>query len=80
MTEVLLGEYKVQATGADGGHNYIVAEITYEGVKRKLVILFSDKSEELSLTERKPIKVKGKIEDSGIEHDLIMTNAEVIIS
>lgn len=79
MTEVLLKKYKVQATGADGGHNYIVAELAFEGAKRKLVVLFADKSEELGLNEKKPIKVKGEIKDSGVDHDLIMTDAEVIV-
>ncbi|NAY93510.1 hypothetical protein GTQ34_16505 [Muricauda sp. JGD-17] len=78
MTELLLTKYRIQTTGADGGHNYILTEVLHKGVNRKIVIIFIDKSEEINLDEIKPIKVKGEIEDSGIEHDLIMTNAKVI--
>jgi len=78
MTELLLTEYSIQTTGADGGHNYILTEVPHKGIDRKIVIIFINKSEEINLDETKQIKVKGEIEDSGIEHDLIMTNAKVI--
>tara|TARA_R110002073_G_scaffold143500_1_gene295481 strand:- start:51 stop:293 length:243 start_codon:yes stop_codon:yes gene_type:complete len=77
MTELVLENYKVQTTGADGGHNYILTEIDYNGNNRRLVILFWDKSEEPNLFENKTIKVTGKIEDDGIEYDLIMRNAKM---
>jgi hypothetical protein len=77
MTELVLENYKIQTTGADGGHNYILTDIDYKGKPRRLVILFSDKSKEPNLSDSKPIKVKGKIEDEGIEYDLMMTNAEM---
>ena len=77
MTELVLDNYKVQTTGADGGHNYILTEIEYEGNKRRIVILFSDKTEEPNLNENEAIKVIGEIEDVGIEYDLTMRNAKV---
>ena len=77
MTELILDNYKVQATGADGGHKYILTEIDYKGIKRKLVIMFLDKSEESNLNENEAIKVIGKIEDEGIEYDLTMRKAKV---
>lgn len=77
MTELVLENYKVQTTGADGGHNYILTEIDYKGNNRRLVILFLDKSEQPNLTENKTIKVTGKIEDDGIEYDLMMRNAKM---
>jgi len=77
MTELVLDNYKVQTTGADGGHNYILTEIEYEGNKRRIVILFSDKTEEPNLNENEAIKVIGEIEDDGIKYDLTMRNAKV---
>ncbi len=77
MTELVIENYKVQTTGADGGHNYILTEIDYKGNHRRLVILFSDKSEEPALNENKPIKIIGKIEDDGIKYDLMMSNARM---
>ncbi|QIE58720.1 hypothetical protein G5B37_03825 [Rasiella rasia] len=75
MTELVIENYKVQTTGADGGHNYILTEIDYKGIIRRIVILFSDKSEEPDINENKTIKVIGKIKDDGIEYDLMMSNA-----
>lgn len=46
MTELVLENYKVQTTGADGGHNYILTEINYNEIKRRIVIQFADKSDE----------------------------------
>ncbi len=77
MTELVLDIYKVQTTGTDGGHNYILTEIEYEGNKRRIVILFSDKTEEPNLNENEAIKVIGEIDDDGIEYDLTMRNAKV---
>jgi len=77
MTELVLDNYKVQTTGADGGHNYILTEIEYQGNKRRIVILFSDKTEEPNLNESRTIKVIGNIEDDGIEYDLMMSNAKM---
>jgi len=77
MIELVLDNYKVQKTGADGGHNYILTEIEYEGNKRRIVILFSDKTEEPNLNENEAIKVIGEIENDGIEYDLTMRNAKV---
>jgi len=61
MVELILDNYKVQTTGADGGHNYILTEIEYEGNKRRIVILFTDKSEEPNLDENKTITIIGEI-------------------
>ena len=77
MTEIFIEKYKVQTTGADGGHNYILTEIDFEGIQRRLVILFSDKSDEPDLNQDEPITVKGEIKDDGIEYDLMMSNAKM---
>lgn len=77
MTELIIENYKIQTTGADGGHNYILTEINYKGKQRKLVILFTDESQEPKLNENKPLKIKGEILDEGIKYDLMMTNPEM---
>lgn len=77
MTQLIIENYKVQTTGADGGHNYIITEIEYKGNQRRLVILFADKTEEPSLNENRTLKVIGAIEDDGIEYDLMMSNAKM---
>ncbi|WP_412561535.1 hypothetical protein [Winogradskyella sp. MIT101101] len=75
MTKLIVENYKVQRTVSDGGHNYILTEIYYKGNRRRLVILFSDKTEEPTLNEKKPLKLIGDIDDEGIEFDLMMYNA-----
>jgi len=77
LTEIVIENYKVQTTGANGGHNYILTEIDFDGNLRRLLILFSNKSDEPNLNANKPIKVIGEIEDDGIEYDLLMSNAKM---
>ena len=77
MTEFVLEKYKVQSTGADGGHHYILTEVEYKGKTRKLVVLFSDKSDEMNLKEKLRIRVKGQIQDDGEKYDLIMNKATI---
>ena len=79
LTEIILEKYKVQSTGADGGHNYIVTEIKHNNFKRKLIVLFAQKSDERNLKENSKIKVKGELEDDGEKNDLIMRNTTIEI-
>ena len=78
QTELILEEYKVQSTGAGGGHHYILTEIQYKGRKRNLVILFASKTDERKLKENKRIRIKGDLEDEGEKYDLIMSNTTLI--
>ena len=78
MIELVLDNYKVQTQQElTVDIMYILTEIEYEGNKRRIVILFSDKTEEPNLNENEAIKVIGEIEDDGIEYDLTMRNAKV---
>ena len=77
MTEFVLEKYKVQSTGADGGHQYILTEVEYKGKTRKLVVLFADKSDEKQLKEKLRIRVKGQIQDDGENYDLIMNKTTI---
>ncbi len=77
LTELVLEKYKVQSTGADGGHSYIITEIEHNKKTRKLVVLFSNKSDERNLKENIKIQVKGNLEDEGEEYDLIMSNTTI---
>jgi hypothetical protein len=77
LTEFVLEKYKVQSTGADGGHQYILTEVEYKGKTRKLVVLFADKSDEKQLKEKLRIRIKGQIQDDGENYDLTMNKATI---
>ena len=77
MFQIELNKYKVQSTGADGGHNYILAKIEYEGILRRLLVTFLNKSDEKELKENIPIKIKGKIVDEGKKLDLLLLNTTI---
>jgi hypothetical protein len=79
LTELVLEKYRVQSTGADGGHSYIVTEIKRNNIKRKLIVLFAQKCDERNLKENSKIKVKGELEDDGEKYDLIMRNTTIEI-
>ncbi|MBT2162260.1 hypothetical protein [Zobellia barbeyronii] len=74
ITELVLTDYKVQQTGADGGHHYISTEIEHKGEIRKLVVLFANKSDESELKDNKQIRIKGQLVDEGNNVDLMMTD------
>jgi len=77
LTEIVIEKYKVQSTGADGGHRYILTEIEYKGKIRKLIALFKEKSDERKLKENVRIRIKGELEDDGEKYDLIMNNTSI---
>ena len=77
LTKLALEKYKVQSTGADGGHSYIITEIEHNRKTRKLVVLFSNKSDEQNLKENIKIQIKGYLVDEGEEYDLIISNATI---
>ena len=74
LKKLIIDKYKVQSNGADGRHNYILTEIEHEGKKRKLIILFANKSDERDLKDNVPIQINGQLEDEGENFDLIMRN------
>ena len=72
--EVELTDFKVLSNGADGGHHYISTEIEYEGEKRKMTVLFLEKSDEKKLTSDQKIRVSGDLMDERKEHSLMLLN------
>jgi len=77
MLETELDNYEVQSTGADGGHLYVLAQIEYNGIKRRLLATFLNKSNEHNLKENRPIKVKGELVDEGENLDLLLLNTTI---
>ncbi|WP_458626479.1 hypothetical protein [Winogradskyella sp. PC D3.3] len=75
LTELIIDEYVIKSTGADGGHKYISTEINLKGKIKKLTILFADKSDEKKLKNYEQLRVEGELQDNGEEYDLIMNNA-----
>ena len=76
--ETELTEFKIQSTGADGGHNYLKAKVDYKGQNREIVIYFTDKSDELKIAELNKIKIRGKIVDDGIEQSLTLYESRLL--
>lgn len=76
--QLKFSEYNVLSNGADGGHYYLSAEIVYKGIKRKIIVLFDNKSDEVQLLEKKEILVTGNLTDEGLDQTLIMTNSKII--
>lgn len=75
QVEFIINSYKVQSTGADGGHNYILANVKYDNKERRLLITFANRSDELNLRENIQIKVKGELVDEGENLDLSLINS-----
>ena len=78
MKTLKLTTFKILSTGADGGHHYISAEINHDGQTRKLIVLFKTKSDEKELIQKTEITVKGKLVDDGIQHSLMLLDAEIV--
>ena len=77
MFEIEIENYKVQSTGADGGHHYVLAEIVYRGISRRLLVTFLDKNDEKNLKENMRIKIKGELLDEGENLDLLLLNTTI---
>lgn len=59
LTELIIDNYTIKSTGADGRYKYISAEIKLKGKTKKLTILFADKSDEKELKNNEmPIMAK----------------------
>jgi uncharacterized OB-fold protein len=72
MFVIEIDNYKIQSTGADGGHHYVLAKIEYKGVQRRLLVTFLDKSDEKNLKEGMRIRLKGELLDEGKKSDLLL--------
>jgi hypothetical protein len=78
MTTLKLTNFKVLSTGVDGGHYYISTEIEHNGVTRKITALFKNKSDEVLLSEKQEIVVKGNLKDEGLQQSLMLFDTEII--
>ncbi len=74
MFEIELDQYKIQSTGSDGGHHYILANVEYKGITRRLLATFLNKTDEKKLKENIPIRIKGELVDEGESLDLLLLN------
>ena len=74
MYELELDNYRIQSMGADGGHKYVIAQIEYKGIKRRLLATFLNKSDENKLRESIPIRIKGELVDEGEAGFIIIKN------
>ena len=60
---IKLTKFKTLETGTDGGHRYVTGDIDYKGQTRKIVVFFSDKSDEQKLKVKTEITVEGTLVD-----------------
>ena len=60
---IKLTKFRTLETGADGGHRYVISDIDHKGRRRKIVVFFSDKSDEQKLEGKTEITVEGTLID-----------------
>jgi hypothetical protein len=78
MTTFNLTFFKILLTGVDGGHQYLSTEIEYEGVKRKINVMFKNKSDERKLEGKNKLAVYGNLIDEGLEQSLMLLDSVII--
>ncbi|WP_146130047.1 hypothetical protein [Aurantibacter aestuarii] len=76
--EIELTDYKIQSTGADGGHKYLKSKVDFKEQKREIIILFTNKKDEQRILDLNKIRVRGKIVDDGIEQPLTLYETKLI--
>jgi hypothetical protein len=76
--EAELTDFKIQWTGTDGGHHYLLTKVDYNGQKRDLIAYFTNKSDEQKIKELNKVKIRGKIVDDGIEQSLSLFETKLL--
>ena len=76
--EIELTDYKIQSTGADGGHKYLKAKVDFKGRNREIIILFTNKKDEQRILDFNKIRVRGKIVDDGVKQPLTLYETKLI--
>lgn len=76
--ETELTEFKIQSTGAEGVHHYLLAKVDYNGQNRDLIAYFNDGWDEQKIKELNKIKIRGKIVDNGIEQSLSLFETKLL--
>lgn len=73
-----LTDYKIQSTGSDGGHHYLITKIEHKGKIRNMIVYFKDKSDERKVLHMNKVNLRGEIVDEGTEQYLSLINAELL--
>ncbi len=74
---IRLTNFEILSTGADGGHNYVISWVDFNGSTRKLVVFFADKHDERKLTGRTEITVEGDLVDEP-QQSLNLLNSRLV--
>lgn len=74
---IKLTKFKTLETGVDGGHCYVISDICFRGQTRRIVIFFTDKSDEQKLKGRTEITVDGDLIDEK-DQSLNLLNSRLI--
>ena len=78
MKTFLLTDFKVQSTGTDGGHHYVLANVAHNCIEREILVHFYSKDDEAKLKDLTIISVKGKLVDQGLQQTLILREAQIV--
>lgn len=73
-----LTEFQILSNGADGGHHYVMTDVEIKKVKRKLVVLFSNKTDEQKLMHLSTITVTGNLIDEGPDQSLLLLDSYLV--
>ncbi len=73
-----LTDYRINSTGVDGGHFYVISEVEYQSRTRKLVVYFKDKSDERKLNDLEEMIVEGNLTDDGDQYSLNLLDSILI--
>jgi len=71
-------DFKINSTGHDGGHHYVMSDIEYKSESRRLVIFFKEKSDERRLSKMSELIVEGHLLDQGPKQSLSLLDSELI--
>lgn len=69
--------YKIQETGADGGHKYLISSFEHERKQQKVVIYFDKKADEESLKLDQTLTIEGVLFNDG--NDSFSLHSSVLI-
>lgn len=78
-TEIKLSleDFEIRRINAEGGHKYIVSNITYKGKLRRVSVFFEHKYDEEKLDSLHIIHLKGILKDDGNE-DMLLSQAVLL--
>ena len=74
---IRLTKFTTLETGADGGHVYLTSNIDYKGQTRKIIVFFSEKSDELKIKGQSELTIEGDLVDDK-DQSLNLLNSKLI--